>query len=52
LLRWFDEIHLATAPSVRNELDVFVCYDRRLSDAARRAGLSTASPSETVPGRH
>lgn len=41
-LRALDAIHLATAEDVRP--DEFLAYDRRLLEAARRAGLQTASP--------
>ena len=44
-LRSLDAIHLATALSLGTHLETFVAYDRRLLDAARRAGLTTASPS-------
>jgi predicted nucleic acid-binding protein len=43
-LRSLDAIHLATALSVREELDAFVAYDRRLLDAASGLGLPVASP--------
>ncbi len=43
-LRSLDAIHLASAMSVRDALDVFVAYDERLLDAARLAGIPTASP--------
>ena len=44
-LRSLDAIHLATALSLGPELGLFVAYDRRLAEAAKRAGLSTASPN-------
>lgn len=40
-----DAIHLATAVSLRAELNTFVAYDRRLVDAASAAGLPVASPA-------
>jgi uncharacterized protein len=39
-----DAIHLATALSIREDLAGLVTYDRRLADAARRAGLTVWSP--------
>lgn len=44
ILRTLDAIHLATALSVREALAGMVTYDRRLADAARRAGLTVWSP--------
>lgn len=43
-LRTLDAIQLATALRVRDELDAFVAYDSRLLEAARLAGIPTASP--------
>jgi len=43
-LRSLDAIHLATALHVREEVDGFVCYDGRLIEAARSAGLSVFTP--------
>jgi predicted nucleic acid-binding protein len=43
-LRSLDAIHLATAQSLGPALTAFVTYDRRLLDAADRAGLPTAAP--------
>ena len=43
-LRSLDAIHLATAQLIGSDLDVFIAYDERLLDAARSAGLHTASP--------
>jgi predicted nucleic acid-binding protein len=45
LLRSLDAIHLATALLVREELDAFVAYDRRLTEAARDQRLPVASPA-------
>ncbi|WP_247671909.1 hypothetical protein [Micromonospora sp. M61] len=49
-LRSLDAIHLATAQVLTNEsgaeLVAFVAYDRRLLDAAKAAGLATASPGQ------
>ena len=39
-----DAIHVATAMSLPHASLCFVSYDRRQLDAARRAGLETASP--------
>lgn len=43
-LRSLDAIHLASALSVRDVVDVFLCYDRRLGEAAAAAGLVVESP--------
>lgn len=43
-LRSLDAIHLATAMSMREALESFVTYDRRLVAAARSAGFSVLSP--------
>jgi predicted nucleic acid-binding protein len=43
-LRSFDAVHLASALRVREQIDTFVAYDRRLGQAARRAGLRVAAP--------
>ncbi|MGH3104089.1 MAG: type II toxin-antitoxin system VapC family toxin [Gaiellaceae bacterium] len=40
-----DALHLASALSVREPLERFVCYDARLLAAARDAGLATTSPA-------
>lgn len=39
-----DAIHLASALAIRDVLDAFVTYDRRLGEAAGAAGLTVASP--------
>lgn len=44
-LRSLDAIHLATAHELRTELTAFVCYDKRLSDAARMLGLPVEAPA-------
>jgi uncharacterized protein len=44
-LRSMDAIHLASALAIRNDLDAFVAYDKRLLAAAQDAGLPTASPA-------
>jgi predicted nucleic acid-binding protein len=43
-LRTLDAIHLATALSVAHDLDGFVSYDARLTEAASSAGLDVLSP--------
>jgi predicted nucleic acid-binding protein len=45
-LRTRDAIHLATALRVEQELDGFITYDRRLGDAAVRAGLPVEAPAD------
>ena len=44
-LRSLDAIHLATALSLGAELGVFVSYDGRLLEAAKKAGISAVAPS-------
>lgn len=44
-LRSLDALHLATALSIRAHVGAFIAYDRRLLEAARAAGLVTASPT-------
>lgn len=43
-LRALDAIHLATALAAGDDLDGFVCYDDRLSRAAREADLTVVEP--------
>jgi uncharacterized protein len=43
-LRSLDAIHLASALQFVEEVQAFVTYDKRLSDAAVAAGLPVASP--------
>jgi len=43
-LRSLDAIHLATALSVRQHLEAFVVYDRKLAEAAVQLGLAVAAP--------
>jgi predicted nucleic acid-binding protein len=45
MLRSLDAIHLATAHELRTELTAFVCYDKRLGDAARALGLPVEAPA-------
>jgi hypothetical protein len=44
-LRTLDAIHLATALTVREDLDAIVTYDRRLRAAAERAHLEVVAPA-------
>jgi len=44
-LRALDAVHLATALSLQPDLAGVVVYDRRLSDAARAAGLTVWAPA-------
>lgn len=51
MLRSLDAIHLASAHSVVLDglhLTAFVTYDKRLLDAVRQLGLSTATPGATT----
>lgn len=43
-LRSLDSVHLASATAIREELTAFVCYDRRLCQAATAEGLEAVSP--------
>ena len=45
LVRTLDAIHLATAASLGHELSGMVVYDRRLTEAARNAGITVWAPS-------
>jgi hypothetical protein len=45
VLRALDAIHLATALSIADDLDAFVCYDARLAREASRAGLVVIAPT-------
>ena len=38
-------IHLASALALKRDLTAFVCYDKRLADAAEAAGLPVAAPA-------
>ena len=46
-LRALDAIHLATALSVKGDLQAFITYDQRLTDAASQAGLSVWAPGSS-----
>jgi predicted nucleic acid-binding protein len=43
-LRTIDAIHLATALDLSPPPSFFLCYDRRLADAARHHGLAVVAP--------
>jgi predicted nucleic acid-binding protein len=43
-LRTLDAIHLASALTLEGAVDLFVTYDDRLTEAAKRAGLTTGRP--------
>lgn len=44
-LRTLDAIHLASAYSIRAEIDALVTYDVRLADAARASGMRVVAPA-------
>ena len=44
MLRSLDAIHLATALLIRDDIDVLISYDDRLTAAAAAHGLRTVSP--------
>lgn len=44
-LRSLDAVHLASALSLADEVDVLVTYDQRLADAARAASLTVVAPA-------
>jgi len=45
ILRSLDAIHLASAMTLAEDVEVFVTYDERLAAAARALGMSVASPA-------
>jgi predicted nucleic acid-binding protein len=45
MLRSLDAIHLATALLIREDVDVLLSYDDRLTAAAAAHGIKTASPA-------
>lgn len=47
-LRSLDALHLASALNLGDDLDILVCYDQRLSDAASRQGIRVAAPGATM----
>jgi predicted nucleic acid-binding protein len=44
VLRTLDAIHLATALTVGDDLEIIVTYDQRMSEGARLLGVTTAAP--------
>ena len=44
-LRSLDAIHLSSSLVLADEIETFICYDDRLSQAARRLGFVVASPA-------
>jgi len=49
LLRTLDAVHLASALVLGDAVSAVVCYDVRLADAARAAGLTVATPAPAPP---
>lgn len=47
-LRTLDAIHLATALDLGSAVTVMLCYDKRLVQAARAAGLEVAHPGSDL----
>lgn len=45
LVRTLDALHLATAVTIRSELDVLITYDKRLAESAEALGLTVAAPA-------
>lgn len=43
-VRSLDAIHLGTAITLRDDIDAFIAYDRRLLEAAQAAGLPAVAP--------
>ncbi len=43
-LRSLDALHLATALSLNQDLELVYCYDSRLSDAAQALGIEVSQP--------
>jgi predicted nucleic acid-binding protein len=43
-LRSLDALHLATVVSLGEDIERLYCYDARLADAARAAGIKVAQP--------
>lgn len=48
-LRTLDAIHLVSALRLRDRLHAIVAYDRRLTQAAREAGLTVEGPGAAAP---
>ena len=44
-LRTVEAVHLATAISLRHDLERLLTYDTRLADAAHAAGITVAAPA-------
>jgi predicted nucleic acid-binding protein len=44
-LRSLDAVHLASALFLGDDLGAMYCYDRRLADAARAAGIDVRAPA-------
>lgn len=49
-LRSLDALHLASALNLGDDLDVMVCYDRRLAEAARQQGIRVVAPGADPAG--
>jgi predicted nucleic acid-binding protein len=49
-LRSLDALHLASALNLGDDLDVMVCYDQRLSEAARHQGIRVVAPGAELDG--
>lgn len=45
-LRTLDGIHLATALSVKSNLDAFITFDHKLAEVAQQLGLRVLEPNE------
>ncbi len=49
IVRILDAIHVASALTLGDALDLLIAYDRRLLEAAASAGLPVASPGAAAP---
>jgi predicted nucleic acid-binding protein len=45
-LRTLDGIHLATALSVKSNIDAFITFDHKLAEVAQQFGLNVIEPAE------
>jgi predicted nucleic acid-binding protein len=45
LVRTLEALHLASAATIRAELELLLTYDKRLADAATALGLTVAAPA-------
>lgn len=45
-LRTLDGIHLATALSVKSNIDAFITFDHKLAEVAQQLGLKVIEPAE------